>query len=135
MADRRHVQRRQMVLTLLPALAFVGTAIPLWGQQAEPEFFSAATHVLALGGIALVLQAGFFQMSEHAKAGPRGVLVVGNLAFLLVSVGVGLGCAFGALANGEPHHADLALVSGSMAAQIAAFAVIVLFGSPAGAED
>lgn len=126
----RKARRRQVVLTLIPGLAFVATAVPLWGHSADLAFFAAATNVLALGGIALVLQVRFFQVGREA-----GALLITNLAFILISVGVGLGVAFGALGNGAPHHADLALVAGSMSTQIAAFAVTVLFGSPADVDD
>lgn len=135
MAERRHVRRRQVILTLIPPLAFAATAVPLWGETAGLPFFTAATNVLALGGIALVLQARFFRVAGHAKTDAAGALLIVNLAFVLVSVGVGLGVAFGALGNGEAHHADLALVAGSMATQVAAFAVTVLFGSPGDVDE
>ena len=77
-----------------------------------------------------MLQARFFNVGRDA-----GVLLIVNLAFILISVGVGLGVAFGALGNGAAHHADLALVAGSMSTQIAAFAITVLFGSPADVDE
>lgn len=135
MAERSDLHRRQVILTLIPPLAFAGTAIPLWGKSADLAFFAAATNVLALGGIALVLQARFFSMGARVRRGPASALVVVNLAFVLISVGVGLGVAFGALGNGAPHSHDLALVAGSMATQIAAFAITVLFGSPGDADE
>lgn len=121
--------RRDVIVTFLPMVAFLGTAIPLWGEKADLAFFSAASNVLALGGIALVIQARYFQPSRHS--GVAGMLVTVNLAFILVSVGLGLGFAFGALGNGEAHDPDLAVVAGAMATQIATFAVNVLFGPPA----
>ena len=123
-------QTRDVIATFVPPVAFFATAIPLWGERAELAFFSAASNVLALGGIALVIQARYFNVSRHQVHGPAGLLLGLNMAFILISVGVGLGFAFSALGNGAGHAPDLAIVAGSMATQIAAFAMNVVTGPP-----
>jgi hypothetical protein len=45
----------EMLMTVVPPLAGITVAVPLWGTDAEPEFFSAATHVLAIGAVGMAL--------------------------------------------------------------------------------
>ena len=122
--------RHALPLTLFPFLCGIGTAVPLWGERAEPIFFATAAEVIALGAVAMALEGSFFRVTS--TRGRRGW----GLATILISVGVGLAFAFGALAREDggaaPH---LALTAGALSMGIAAFAVQALFGTPGVAED
>ena len=122
--------RYAVPLTLFPFLCGIGTAIPLWGERAERIFFATAAEVIALGAVAMALEGSFFRVTS--TRGRRGW----GLATILISVGVGLAFAFGALAREDggaaPH---LALTAGALSMGIAAFAVQALFGTPGVAED
>jgi hypothetical protein len=117
-------------MTVLPPLVGVAVAAPLWGTQAKPEFFSAATHVLAIGAVGMALTGGFFRLRIHRDTGPAGLWAILSVLSVLVSVGVGLGFAFSALAKGHGDDAHAAIVAGALATGIAAFAVQALFGTP-----
>ena len=108
----------------------VAVAIPLWGAHAEPEFFAAATHVLAIGSVALALQGRFFRLVTHVEEGPAGAWVMISVLGVLISIGLGLGFAFHALAEGHSSASNLAVTAGALSAGIAAFAVQALFGTP-----
>ena len=127
--------RFRVPLTLVPLLAGVGTAIPLWNVHAETEFFSAASHVIALGGIGLVIQARFFRLRPHVTGAAVDVSAIINIVVVLVSVGVGLFFSFRALAYGEARTPDLPMVAASLATAVAAFAVLALFGTPGMTEE
>jgi hypothetical protein len=127
--------RFRVPLSLIPLVVGVAVAIPLWGRRAEPEFFSAATHVLALGAIGLALQGRFFRLAPHRDAGIGGAYVMLNTLGILAATGLGLFFAFRALAEGKAGPADLAMTSGSLAAGVAAFAVLAMFGTPGGDQD
>jgi hypothetical protein len=123
--------RHALPLTLFPFLCGIGTAIPLWGERAEPIFFATAAEVIALGAVAMALEGSFFRVtSSRGRQGGWGP------ATILISVGVGLAFAFGALAREDggaaPH---MALTSGALSMGIAAFAVQALFGTPGARED
>ena len=115
----------ELVLTLLPFVAGIATAVALWGDRAPRIFFSTAAEVIALGAVAMALEGRLFRVSRDA---PRGVLA---RATILVSVGVGLAFAFGALARADggadPH---LAMTAGALAMGAAAVAVEAFFGMP-----
>jgi hypothetical protein len=123
--------RYALPLTLFPFLCGIATAIPLWGERAEKIFFATAAEVIALGAVAMALEGSFFRVSS--TGGRRGGY---GLATILISVGVGLAFAFGALARDDggaaPH---LALTAGALSMGIAAFAVQALFGTPGVPED
>ena len=123
--------RYALPLTLFPFLCGIGTAVPLWGQHAEPIFLATAAEVIALGAVAMALEGSFFRVSSGR--GRRGGW---GLATILISVGIGLAFAFGALAREDggaaPH---LALTAGALSMGIAAFAVQALFGTPGVVED
>ena len=123
--------RHALPLTLFPFLCGIGTAIPLWGERAEPIFFATAAEVIALGAVAMALEGSFFRISS--RRGRRGGW---GLATILISVGVGLAFAFGALAREDGGAAShMALTSGALSMGIAAFAVQALFGTPGVVED
>jgi hypothetical protein len=126
--------RFRVALTVIPPIAGIGTAAALWNQHAEPEFFSASAHVIALGGIGLTIQGRFFRLRPHVTGHATDVYAILNLVTVLVSVGVGLFFSFRALANGEARTPDLPLVSASIATSVAAFAVLALFGNPGETE-
>ena len=118
--------RHRVPLTLLPFLAGIATAVPLWGDRADKIFFATAAEVIALGAVAMALEGSFFRVSSgRGRQGGYG------LATILISVGVGLGFAFGALARedggADPH---LAMTAGALAMGVAAFAVQAFFGTP-----
>ncbi|HEX8745416.1 MAG TPA: hypothetical protein VF712_19985 [Thermoleophilaceae bacterium] len=128
--------RFRVPLTVVPPVAGVATAIPLWHSHAETEFFSASAHVIALGGIGLAIQGRFFRLRPHVTGhATTDAYAILNLVTVLVAVGVGLFFSFRALAHGEARTPDLPLVAGAMAAAVAAFAVIALFGNPGEIEE
>ncbi len=120
--------RYKIPLTLFPFVVGIGTVIPLWGETADPEFFSTAAEVIALGAVAMALEGSFFRVGPDSGRTTRGGVAT---VTLLLSVGVGLAFAFGALARedgGGPAH--LAFTAGALAMGAAAFAVQALFGTP-----
>ena len=127
--------RFQLPLTLLPFLAGVATAIPLWGDKAPQLFFTTAAEVIALGAVGMALQGRFFRLTADGRQETRSVYTIASTGTLLISVGVGLGFAFGALIRGNAGHAHLALTMGALAMGISAFAVQALFGAPGVADD
>jgi hypothetical protein len=127
--------RFRVPLSLVPIVIGVAVAIPLWGSHAEPEFFEAATHVLAIGSVALALQGRFFRLVTHLEEGPGGAYVMLNVVGVLVSIGLGLGFSFHALAEGHSSASNLAVTAGALSAGIAAFAVQALFGTPGLREE
>lgn len=118
-------ERFQIPLIVLPIAAGVATAIPLWGAQARPLFFSTASEVIALGAVAMALQGRFF------RVGPRSRFVTASTLTILISIGVGLAFAFGALARrdagSDPH---VALTAGALAMGVSAFAIQAILGPP-----
>ena len=122
--------RFRVPMTVLPLLVGIAVAIPLLGTRAEPEFFSAATHVLAIGAVGMALTGGFFRLAIHRDTGPAGLWAILSLLSVLISVGLGLGFAFAALATGHGDDAHAAIVAGALCTGIAAFAVQALFGTP-----
>jgi hypothetical protein len=122
--------RFRVPMTVLPPLVGIAVAIPLWGTAAEPEFFSAATHVLAIGAVGMALTGGFFRLAVHRDTGPAGLWAILSILSVLISVGLGLAFAFAALAKGHGGDAHAAIVAGALSTGIAAFAVQALFGTP-----
>jgi hypothetical protein len=122
--------RFRVPLTVIPPLIGIAVAVPLWGEKAQLDFFSAATHVLALGAVGMALTGGFFRLAIHREAGPAGFYAIFNVVFVLVAFGLGLGFSFGALAAGHAREADLAITAGALSSGIAAFAVQAMFGTP-----
>jgi hypothetical protein len=127
--------RYRVPLTLLPLVVGVAVAVPLWTKQAEIEFFSAATHVLAIGAVGMALSGRFFRLARHLDEGIGGADVLLNVLGVLVGTGVGLFFCFHALADGHSETPDLAITSGSLASLIVAFGVQALFGTPGMQED
>jgi hypothetical protein len=127
--------RYRVPLTVVPPVAGIATAIPLWNSHAETEFFSASAHVIALGGIGLAIQGRFFRLRPHVTGHAVDAYAILNLVTVLVSVGVGLFFSFRALAHGSARSPDLPLVAASLATAVAAFAVIALFGNPGEVEE
>ena len=124
-----------MPLTLVPLVVFVAVAAPLWTNQAQIEFFNAATHVLAIGAVGMALSGGFFRLSRHLDQGFAGLYVLLNVVGVLGVTGVGLFFSFRALAHGHSETPDLALTAGSLASGIVAFGVQALFGTPGVREE
>ncbi|HKP89294.1 MAG TPA: hypothetical protein VJT75_04905 [Thermoleophilaceae bacterium] len=126
--------RFRVVLTLVPPVAGIAVGIALWHQQAEPEFFSAASHVLAIGAVGLALTGRFFRLAIHQHSGAAGAYAIANVVVVLVATGVGLFFCFHALAEGHSSTGDVAFVGAALASGIIAFGVQALFGTP-GLED
>jgi hypothetical protein len=122
--------RYRVPLTVIPPVTAIAVALPLWGHKADLGFFSAATHVMALGAVGMALTGNFFRLSLHRGGGAGGFYTILNVLFILVATGVGLGFAFGALAAGHAREPDLALTAGALCSGIAAFAIQALFGTP-----
>src|SRR4051794_9585696 len=122
--------RFRIALTIIPPIAGIATAAVLWNTHAETEFFSASAHVIALGGIGLVIQGRYFRLRPHVTGHAADAYAILNLVTVLVSIGVGLFFSFRPLANGVAKGPDFPLVAGSIATSVAAFAVLALFGNP-----
>lgn len=136
LAERQAFRVRHRVsLTIVPLVAGLGTAIPLWNAHAELAFFQAAAEVIALGGVALAIQGRYFRLRPHVTGAPSDALSILNLVTVLISVGIGLFFSFRPLAYGEARTPDLPLVAGSIATAVAAFAVLALFGNPGEVEE
>jgi hypothetical protein len=127
--------RFRVALTLIPLVAGIAVAVPLWNRQAHVEFFSAAAHVLAIGAVGMALSGRFFRLARHVNQGIAGAYVVVNVIGVLVGTGVGLFFSFRALAEGHSRTPDLALTAGSLASGIVAFGVQALFGTPGMREE
>jgi hypothetical protein len=127
--------RYRVPLTLVPLVAGIATAIPLWHTHAETEFFSASAHVIAIGGVGLTIQGRFFRLRPHVTGQTADLSAILNLVIVLVSIGVGLFFSFRPLAYGEARTPDLPMVAGSLATAVAAFAVLALFGNPGEVEE
>jgi hypothetical protein len=122
--------RFRVPLTLIPLVVGVAVAAPLWNEQADTAFFSAATHVLAIGAVGMALTGGFFRLGRHLDQGIAGAYVLVNVVGVLVGTGLGLFFSFHALANGRSQTPDLAITAGALASGIVAFGVQALFGTP-----
>jgi hypothetical protein len=127
--------RLRLPLTVIPPVIGAAVVVVLWGDHAEKDFFDAATHVLALGAIALAIQGRFFRLQQHVSGGFGDAYAILNVIMILVATGLGLFFAFRALAEGESGPADLAMTSGALATLVAAFAVQALFGTPGVVEE
>ena len=127
--------RFKVPLTVAPPLIGIAVAAVLWGERSRPDFFLAASHVLALGAIALALQGRFFRLAPHRGAGVAGAYVGINVLGVLIATALGLFCSFRVLAVGHSGSADLAITAGSLAAGIGAFGVQAMFGTPGMEEE
>lgn len=117
-------------LTAIPPIAALSVGIPLWDSTAELGFFTAAIEVLALGAVAMALTGNFFRLSLHLSSGRAGKYAIFNVCFILVTTGLGLGFALGALADGHATPGDLAFTAAALASGVSAFAIQALFGTP-----
>src|SRR3954451_12187009 len=127
--------RFRVILTLVPPLAGIAVGVALWNVDAEPEFFVAASHVLALGAVGMALTGHFFRLAIHRDAGWSGAYAILNVLGVLVFTGLGLFFCFRALALGHSSTGDVAFVGGSLASGILAFGVQAMFGTPGLAEE
>jgi hypothetical protein len=78
----------------------------------------------------MALTGNFFRLSLHRAAGRAGAYAIFNVCFVLVTTGLGLGFAFGALADGEATTGDVAFTAAALASGVSAFAIQALFGTP-----
>ena len=116
----------RVTVVVVPFAAGVVTTVVLWGDRAEPMFFSTAAEVIALGAVGMALQGGLFRVAGGDRDRRRGGWA---MASVLIPVGVGLAFAFGALARGDGgSDAHLAITAGALAMGISAFALQALFG-------
>jgi hypothetical protein len=122
--------RFRVPLSLIPLVVGVAVAVPLWDERGSIEFFSAATHVLAIGAVGMALSGRFFRLATHVDEGPAGLYVLLNVLGVLAGTDVRLFFSFHALANGHSETPDLAMTAGSLASGIMAFGVQALFGTP-----
>jgi hypothetical protein len=127
--------RFPVVLTLIPLVIGAATAALLWGEPARLEFFTAATHVLALGAVGMALSGRFFRLATHVEHGARGLPAVVNIVAMLAATGLGLFYSFRALALGSGGSPGLAMTAGALASGVASFAVQALFGTPGSRDD
>ena len=128
------LRRYPGVATVLPVALGVAAGAPLWGQEAKPEFFSAATHVLAIGAVGMALSGNAFRLAIHRSAGAAGGSAMLGIVLGLGLVGLGLAFAFLALAVVLAGPAAVPFVVGSLVTGIAAFGLLAMFGVP-GVED
>ena len=122
--------RFRVILTVVPVVVGLAVGATLWGDDAQPEFFVAATHVLAIGSVGMALTGHFFRLAIHRGTGAGGIYAIVNVLTVLLFTGVGLFFSFHALATGEAGQADVAFVGGALATGITAFGVQALFGTP-----
>jgi hypothetical protein len=127
--------RFQLPLSIAPPIAGAIVALVLWGQRAEPAFFMTAVEVMALGAVGMALQGRFFRVSRHVGQGPSGVYAMLNTITTLVGVGLGMGFAFEALAEGASRDQHLALTAGGLVTGVTAFALQAVFGTPGLRDD
>ena len=127
--------RFRVPLTVTPLVVGAAVAVPLWNDQASPEFFNAATHVLAIGAVGMALSGSFFRLARHLDQGIAGAYVLLNVLGVLAWTGIGLGFSFHALANGHSQTPDLAMTAGSLTSGILAFGVQAMFGTPGMREE
>jgi hypothetical protein len=127
--------RFRVPLTVIPLIVGVAVAVPLWTDHARIEFFTAATHVLAIGAVGMALSGRFFRLGRHLDQGIAGAYVLINVVGVLVGTGVGLFFSFRALAQGHSETPDLAVTAGALASGIVAFGVQALFGTPGMYEE
>lgn len=127
--------RFRVPLTLIPLVAGVAVAVPLWSTQARVDFFNAATHVLAIGVVGMALSGRFFRLARHLDQGIAGAYVLINVVGVLLATALGLYFSFHALATGHSQTPDLAVTAGSLVSGSLAFAVQALFGTPGMRED
>src|SRR5690349_11475106 len=93
--------RFRVPLTIVPPVVGISVGAALWNQDAPPEFFSAAAHVLAIGAVGLALSGRFFRLAIHREAGLPGAYAIFNVFTVLIFTGIGLFFSFHALANGH----------------------------------
>jgi hypothetical protein len=132
-ADQRPAPFRlrfRVVLTVIPPVVGIAVGIPLWNEEAGSEFFSAASHVLAIGSVGLALTGRFFRLAIHREAGAAGAYAIFNVLGVLIFTGIGLFFCFRALVEGHSSPGDVAFVGGSLASGITAFGIQALFGTP-----
>ena len=127
--------RFRVPLTVIPPVIGICVAVPVWTVKAQPEFFVAATHVLAIGAVGMALTGRFFRLGIHRGSGLAGAYTIVNVLVVLLFTAVGLFFSFRALANGHAGTGDTALVAASLASGITAFGVQALFGTPGLEED
>lgn len=53
---------RSVVLASIPFAVGIAVAVVLWGEEADPIFFSTAAEVIALGAVGMALQGGVFRL-------------------------------------------------------------------------
>ena len=123
--------RYQVPLTLFPFVVAIATVIPLWGADAPPVFFATAAETIALGAVGMALQGRFFRV----VAKDRTVWATISNATTLITVGVGLAFAFGALVRGNAGDPHVALTAGGLAMGVSAFVVQAFFGTPGSYTD
>ena len=110
------------LLAVLPFVFGIATAIALWGEEADPIFFSTAAEVIAVGAVAMALEGRVFRVTGGNRAGYAA-------APILIAIGVGLGFAFGALARDDGGAAShMAVTAGALAMGASAFALQSIFG-------
>lgn len=127
--------RFRVPLTLIPPIVGIAVGAALWNRDAPSEFFSAASHVLAIGAVGLALSGRFFRLAIHREAGLPGAYAIVNVVGVLLFTGVGLFFCFRALAEGHSSTGDVAFVGGSLASGITAFGIQALFGTPGLVEE
>ena len=111
---------RALVLAAIPFAVGIAVAIALWGEEADPIFFSTAAEVIALGAVAMALQGGVFRL----RSGGAAVTVP-----ILIAIGTGLAFAFGALGRADGGAAShMAMTAAALAMGASAFALHAVFG-------
>ena len=109
-------------MTIVPFAVGIGTAIALWGEEADPIFFSTAAEVIALGTVAMALEGRVFRV--RASGGGAYATIP-----ILIAVGTGLAFAFGALMRDDGGAAShLAVTAGALAMGAAGVALQAIFG-------
>ena len=109
-------------MLVFPLAVGIATAISLWGEEADPIFFSTSAEVIAVGTVAMALEGRVFRVRH---AGGAGLAMVP----ILIAVGVGLAFAFAALARQDGGAAShLAITAGALAMGAAGVLLQAVFG-------
>ena len=109
-------------MLVFPFAVGIATTVALWGEEADPLFFSTCAEVIALGVVAMALEGRVFRVRGRGGSGLVALPI-------LIAVGVGLAFAIGALGRADGGAAShMAMTSGALAMGAAGLVLQAVFG-------